>query len=77
MGGGRGQSQRISMAETACGTAIGYAVAVATQIVVLPWFGFRPEFGDNLRIAAVFTAVSLVRGYVVRRVFNWVGGRGK
>jgi len=29
-----------------------------------------PWFGDNLSIGGIFTVVSIVRSYVLRRVFN-------
>lgn len=70
-----GQSRAGSFAESAANTAIGYAVAVAAQAVILPAFGLHASTGQHLGIAACFTAVSLVRGYVLRRVFNRYAGR--
>jgi len=64
------QSRRMSLAEAAASTAIGYAVAVATNAAVLPAFGFAPSLGDSAAIGGIFTAVSLVRGYAVRRLFE-------
>ena len=65
-----GQSRKGSAAEAIANTAIGYVVAVAAQAVILPAFGLHASTGQHLGIAAAFTAVSLVRGYVLRRVFN-------
>lgn len=65
------QSRIQSAIETVIQTAIGFVVACATQIVVFPWFGLKTTFYDDLAIAAIFTAVSLIRGYFVRRFFNW------
>ena len=64
------QSRRGSLIESCANTAIGYAVAVAAQAVILPAFGLQANTAQHLGIAACFTAVSLVRGYVLRRVFN-------
>uniref|UniRef100_UPI0002E29795 DUF7220 family protein n=1 Tax=Rhodobacter ferrooxidans TaxID=371731 RepID=UPI0002E29795 len=51
---------------------MGYALAVATQIVVFPWFGLHPSVGQNLAIGALFSAMSLLRSYALRRLFeNW------
>lgn len=66
------QKRRHSLLETALSTAIGYVVAVVTQIAVFPLFGIDIELHQNLGIGAIFTAVSLVRGYGVRRLFNWL-----
>jgi hypothetical protein len=60
----------MSLIETITSTAIGYSVAVATQLTVFPLFGINIPLQDNLAIGAIFTVVSIVRGYVVRRVFN-------
>lgn len=70
------QSKRGSMIETCTGTAIGYSVAVLTQLIVLPMFDLHVTFGENLVIAAVFTIISLIRGYWVRRLFNWLHMKG-
>lgn len=67
------QSRRMSMAEAVASTAIGYAVALATQLAVFPLFGLAVSLADNLAIGAIFTAVSIARGYAVRRLFEAIG----
>jgi hypothetical protein len=32
--------------------------------------GLHASFGDNLVIGLIFTCISLIRGYVLRRLFN-------
>lgn len=64
------QSRRLSLLEAATNTAVGYALAVATQYAVFPAFGLRVGFIENLGIGLIFTAVSLVRSYALRRLFN-------
>jgi hypothetical protein len=66
------QSRRMSLIEAITNVAVGYALAVATQIVVFPWFGLHPSLGENLAIGSVFTGISLIRGYVLRRLFQAV-----
>lgn len=65
-----GQSRRMSAVEAVVSTAIGYIVAVATQMVVFPIFGLRVGLIENLGIGLAFTAVSIVRSYLVRRLFE-------
>ena len=48
----------------------GYGVAVGTQMAVFPFFGIEASLSDNLAIGAIFTVVSLVRSYALRRLFN-------
>jgi len=64
------QSRRMSMVEAISNVALGYALAVATQIVVFPWFGLHPSLGENLALGGVFTTISLLRGYALRRLFE-------
>jgi hypothetical protein len=64
------QSRRMSLIEAITNVAVGYSLAVATQIVVFPWFGLHPSLGENLTIGALFTGISLVRGYALRRLFE-------
>lgn len=66
------QSRTGSMIEAAANVAIGYGVAVAAQVAVFPWFGLHASLSDNLLIGAVFTVVSLVRSYFLRRLFNYL-----
>lgn len=64
------QSRRMSAVESIANVAAGYGVAIVTQVAVFPMFGLQASLGDNLAIGAVFTVVSLVRSYLLRRVFN-------
>ena len=63
------QSHRRSLIEAFTNVVVGYALAVVTQIIVFPWFGLRPSLGDNLALGLVFTSISLIRGYALRRLF--------
>ncbi len=64
------QSNLMSLLETALSTVIGFSVALATQIVVFPLFGFHPHLFENIAITAIFTVVSIVRQYLMRRLFE-------
>lgn len=64
------QSRRMSLIEAITNVAVGYALAVAAQIMVFPWFGLDASFGENLALGGIFTAISLIRGYALRRLFE-------
>lgn len=70
------QSRRASLLESAANIAVGYCVAVSAQAVIFPLFSIYVPLGDNLMIGGLFTAVSLVRSYCLRRFFNKLSGRG-
>ena len=64
------QSKRWSLIEAATNTAVGYALAVATQFAVFPLFGLQVGVIENLGLGLIFTVVSVLRGYALRRVFE-------
>ena len=70
-----GQSRRMSAVEALASTAIGFGVAWAATYTVLPLFGLRPNVPDTTAITAIFTAISLARGYAVRRLFDAINRR--
>lgn len=57
------------------GIGIGFGVAIAGQYIVYPYFGMETTIGDNIRIAGIFTVISIIRSYFVRRGFNWYHNR--
>ena len=64
------QTRTMSMIEAALNTASGFLLSVLTTAIVFPMFGFPVTVGQNVSIVGIFTAVSVVRSYVWRRVFN-------
>jgi hypothetical protein len=64
------QTRRESLKEAAYNIAIGYTVALLSQLVVFPLVGVDVDFTTNLEIGLYFTVISLVRSYLVRRWFN-------
>ena len=71
------QSRRLSLLEAVTNVAVGYVLAIATQIVVFPAFGLQASLGDNLAIGAVFTGISLIRSYALRRLFEFIATGNK
>jgi len=67
------QSRRLSIIEAVTNVVVGYALAVITQIILFPLFGLHASLGDNLAIGSVFVGVSLIRSFVLRRLFNRLG----
>ncbi|WP_281501377.1 DUF7220 family protein [Oceaniglobus ichthyenteri] len=63
------QSRRMSLIEAITNVALGYVLAVFTQIIVFPWFGLHTNLGDNLALGTVFVGISLLRSYALRRLF--------
>jgi hypothetical protein len=67
------QSRSMSMVEATANVVVGYVLAIATQIVVFPWFGIETGLTEHLTIGLAFVGVSLARGYLLRRLFERLG----
>lgn len=50
--------------------AIGYTINFVANLVVFPMFGYNVSIADNIVIGIIFTGISIVRQYVIRRWFN-------
>lgn len=71
------QSRRMSMVEAIANVAVGYGIAVATQALVFPLFGLHASLSDNLLLGGVFTVISIIRSYTLRRLFETIRMRGQ
>ena len=49
---------------------VGWLIGVILNMLVLPLFDYDVNLTDGVLISIIFTAVSVVRSYVVRRIFN-------
>lgn len=65
-----GQTKTQSFIESILNILIGYGVATGSQIIMFPWFDIHIPLSDNFIIGFYFTVISLVRSYLVRRLFN-------
>jgi hypothetical protein len=64
------QSRLMSMVESLANVLVGYVVAVVMQMAVFPLFGLAVTVTENLLIGLIFTVVSIVRSYALRRGFE-------
>ena len=64
------QSRAMSLVESRTNVAVGYSIAVITQIVVFPLFGLTTTLSENMAMGAIFTVVSIARSYMLRRLFE-------
>lgn len=64
------QSRAMSLVEAVTNVVVGYVLAIATQLALFPVFGIEVALGEHLAIGIAFMAVSLARGYLLRRLFE-------
>ncbi len=64
------QSRAMSLVESFANMVVGYGVAVITQILVFPVFGLQMTLAQNLKMGLVFTGISIIRSFALRRLFE-------
>jgi len=64
------QSRVMSLVESVANVAVGYGVAVVTQILIFPIFGLHTTLAQNLIMGLAFSVVSVARSFALRRVFE-------
>lgn len=65
-----GQSRVESLKEAWTNIAIGFGINYIANLTLLPLIGIRPGLVDNFWLGCIYTAISLIRQFVVRRRFN-------
>lgn len=64
------QTKKNSALEAVTNIIIGYLISVTSNWLILPLFGYNVTLLDSFGIGIAFTFVSLIRSYVLRRIFN-------
>jgi hypothetical protein len=63
------QSRAASMAEAVVNVAAGFVLAIMLQAIAYPVLGIATTSAQDGVIALLFTALSLLRSYTIRRLF--------
>jgi hypothetical protein len=71
------QTKKHSMIESIANVVVGYFVALASQIVIFPFFGIHVTVRDNIYIGLWFTVISILRSYALRRLFTHKTEKGE
>jgi len=66
------QNKKWTGFESLVNTIAGITVSFFTQILIFPFFGINIPVKTNFSICAIFFCVSLVKNFIVRRVFNYI-----
>jgi hypothetical protein len=69
------QSRTMSLVEAIANVIFGYGAAVVTQILVFPMFDLHMTWAENLKLATVFTFISIIRSFALRRLFEAIRTR--
>jgi hypothetical protein len=64
------QTRLGSRIEAIINVIIGFAINYTANMLIFPMFGFHISPGANFALGCIYTVISVVRSYCVRRWFN-------
>lgn len=64
------QARLDSFMEAVTNTAIGFVISLLTWALLARAYGIPMSWAVNLQITGIFTVVSILRQYVLRRLFD-------
>lgn len=64
------QTKAGSLAEAWVNIFIGFSINYCANLLIFPLFGMHISPSNNFLLGCVYTVISLVRSYVLRRWFN-------
>lgn len=64
------QSRMGSFVEAMANVVVGFAINYLANLLILPMFGFHISLAANFWMGCIYTLVSVVRSYAIRRWFN-------
>lgn len=64
------QTKQQSIIESLVQTIIGLCTSIILQMILYPVMGIPVTLSQNFIITFVFFVVSILRGYLIRRIFN-------
>lgn len=64
------QTRLGSLIEVCINILIGFAINWVANMWILPLYGFQITGGQAFTMGLIFTVISVVRSYIIRRYFN-------
>jgi hypothetical protein len=65
-----GQTKIHSLFESFTNIIVGFGVAIISQLLIFPLYGIDIPLSSNLQITVWFTFISIIRSYILRRIYN-------
>lgn len=64
------QTRKISFVESWTNVAVGWTINYFANLAIFPLFGMHISAKNNLFMGSIYTLISVVRSYTIRRWFN-------
>lgn len=64
------QSRKGSFVEAVINVLIGLWINLTANMLIFPHFGWHISVEQNIQLGIIYTAISIIRSYCIRRWFN-------
>lgn len=64
------QSRKHSMYEAIINVVVGFSINFLLNMLVFPLFGWHITAAQNFALGVIYTVISILRSYTLRRAFN-------
>lgn len=64
------QTRRQSLFEAVINVVVGFSINMLLNFTVFPLFGWHISLQQNIALGVIYTVVSILRSYGLRRLFN-------
>lgn len=64
------QNKKTSFIESIIQTFTGLIISFIIQLIIYPSLNIEVSINQNIIITLIFTIASILRGYIIRRIFN-------
>jgi hypothetical protein len=65
-----GQKKSHSIFESITNVCVGFGINFTANMLLFPLFGWHISAEQNVLLGIIYTGISIVRSYILRRVFN-------
>lgn len=69
------QTRRGSLIETFANIGVGLMVSFVVNATLFPAMGFNISHSQNITLTLIYTIISIIRSYLLRRTFNRISMR--
>jgi hypothetical protein len=64
------QRRIASFVESIVNVLVGIGIAIGAQVIIFPWFNIHISLTETFEIALLMTVISIIRSYLLRRLFE-------
>ena len=65
-----GQKKSHSITESIINVIIGFGINFTANMLIFPIFGWKIDIKQNITLGIIYTIISILRSYILRRLFN-------